>query len=78
MCRSIHFRDSVKQEAYLLLGLCRTDYGCIQLPAVKGFLREVRSPGKGGAGEQKLQVRLNLRVGLWSEEFVHQSPLLIA
>lgn len=28
---------------------------------------------EGGAGEQKLQVRLSLGVPLWSEEFVHQS-----
>lgn len=79
VCRPIPFRDSVKQEAYILFGLCQTDCGYIQLPLSGIFERgEVRGPGKGGAGEQKLQVRLSLRAGLWSEEFVHQSPLLIA
>lgn len=68
VCRPIHFRDSVKQEAYILFGLCRTvdafSFHC------QGILREVRGPGRVvgvvlmTAGEQKLQARLSRRAGL--------------
>lgn len=58
----------VKQEAYILFGLCQTvdafSFHC------QGILREVRGPGRVvgvvlmTAGEQKLQARLSLRAGL--------------
>lgn len=39
----------------------------------QGIFERGEGSREGGAGEQKLQVRLSLRVPLWSEEFVHQS-----